>query len=829
MKKYSRYLISFLIIILMVTALSGSVSAAAFRNEPYYYEDYAVKVVAQSDRTYEITETIAVWFNEESHGIFRTIPLEAEAEGYRVTDISVDGAPFEVNQVGGELEVRIGDPDVTLSGPKEYVLRYNLRHYADYVSDKDYFYVNVLGGSLDAPVAHFSAEIQLPENGELLNDNIVSGPYGANGNDLNIRMSKIEAARVVKLESTDTIPAYSGVTYWAEFTEGAFPDAKEYVPPYIINQFDATVTADKYSGLVITEKVVFTPQDPEGSLQVRLPAVDDTSFQLKSVTVTMPGGKYDTTDYAVWFDYGGTTANEQLEAEIRIEYTRVMGRDGEDDVIALVFWDTLHESYIEHYNIRYSAPVGQPKGTDLIIGRYNESADQSHRYTIDKELDGCTVTGTGMLSTRERMTLVVTYPDGTFSRRTTLLDYLGAGAGGVLGLISVLLAVFYKKQRPLSPPIEYYPPDGMNPAEVGYVIDRTVDGRDITALIYYWASHGHLKIEMQDKKNFVLHRTSDLDSKHPRYEVDLWNDLWNINRQGMAGIMDRLLKAQPQQVDNNSVASWQLENNFYVAVQQATTAVRSSFTGTRSITNRSADSLSYLLFFACLIALFGIGIFSGGFVAVSIAAIGSFFATSLVRSAVTNKHKKSPVPATIIAFIIGAILIGVLVVSIARSGHMSVITAGIFSITTVVGMLVSPLIARVSDFGAFILEKCIGFKMFLTTAERPQLEAMLEQNPDYYYNILPYAQVLGVTAIWSKKFDGLLTRPPTWYYGAGVDPSVPMTMVMAQQMNSMGSTLNSRPVSASSGSGGSFSGGGGGFSGGGSSGGGSGGGGGGRW
>ena len=38
-----------------------------------------------------------------------------------------------------------------------------------------------------------------------------------------------------------------------------------------------------------------------------------------------------------------------------------------------------------------------------------------------------------------------------------------------------------------------------------------------------------------------------------------------------------------------------------------------------------------------------------------------------------------------------------------------------------------------------VLEKIKRFKKFLKTAEKPKLESLVEQNPEYLYNILPYA------------------------------------------------------------------------------------------
>ena len=102
---------------------------------------------------------------------------------------------------------------------------------------------------------------------------------------------------------------------------------------------------------------------------------------------------------------------------------------------------------------------------------------------------------------------------------------------------------------------------------------------------------------------------------------------------------------------------------------------------------------------------------------------------------------------------------------------------------------------------------------------------MVIQDPTYFYNILPYTYVLGVSDKWIKKFESISLQAPSWYDSSnGFDLSsfgtfIKSTMVSAQ------SAMSSSPSSSSGGS----SSGGGGSSGGGSSGGGSGGGGGGSW
>ena len=42
---------------------------------------------------------------------------------------------------------------------------------------------------------------------------------------------------------------------------------------------------------------------------------------------------------------------------------------------------------------------------------------------------------------------------------------------------------------------------------------------------------------------------------------------------------------------------------------------------------------------------------------------------------------------------------------------------------------------------------------------------MIDENPAYYYKVLPYAQVMGVSDVWESKFKGIDLQPPAWASG----------------------------------------------------------------
>lgn len=133
-----------------------------------------------------------------------------------------------------------------------------------------------------------------------------------------------------------------------------------------------------------------------------------------------------------------------------------------------------------------------------------------------------------------------------------------------------------------------------------------------------------------------------------------------------------------------------------------------------------------------------------------------------------------------------------------------------------VSLILSFFIRRRTGKGHEMLQKITGFKKFLETAEKERLEMLVDENPTYYYDILPYAYVLGVSDAWTKNFEGIEFQPPQWYGGSMFDRML-FWSFMNSTFNSATNAMTSAPQSSSSGG---FSGGGGGFSGGGSGGGG---------
>ena len=62
---------------------------------------------------------------------------------------------------------------------------------------------------------------------------------------------------------------------------------------------------------------------------------------------------------------------------------------------------------------------------------------------------------------------------------------------------------------------------------------------------------------------------------------------------------------------------------------------------------------------------------------------------------------------------------------------------------------------RKTEYGETVIAKVKGFKNFLETAEKEKLEALVLENPNYFYSILPYTYILNISKKWMEKFENI--------------------------------------------------------------------------
>ncbi|MEZ4857213.1 MAG: DUF2207 domain-containing protein [Flavobacteriaceae bacterium] len=94
----------------------------------------------------------------------------------------------------------------------------------------------------------------------------------------------------------------------------------------------------------------------------------------------------------------------------------------------------------------------------------------------------------------------------------------------------------------------YYPPNGMDPALAGFLIDDRSDTRDLISLLPYWGSKGFITIEEIDKKGWFakddtkLTRIASLPKETPSYERKMFQGLFATNEVLVSSLKDTFYK-----------------------------------------------------------------------------------------------------------------------------------------------------------------------------------------------------------------------------------------------------------------------------------------------
>lgn len=407
----------------------------------------------------------------------------------------------------------------------------------------------------------------------------------------------------------------------------------------------------------------------------------------------------------------------------------------------------------------------------------------------------------------EAVTLLSAIPAGTLSAHTDTRTVIAVACAAVTVLLAVALYCLKRDRSVIIPITSFYPPEGndhrLSPFEVGVLIDGSCDGSDITSLIFHWASNGFLAIEEPDSDSPVLIKLCEptISNKH---EARLFNAIFKSS----------------ERVNLTS-----LNNRLYRAVDELKTTGAAALRSTMYSGVFVSYCLNFVVSLIPALTMLFIYLVSGFAEEMWIPLLG--IPASLIIQTMSFQLKKREFKhSELTNAVYGLVLLAVSCVVMTLYGlialHSDVIgTVGVAVMPisfAICGFLFGKTARRKKEY-ILLLGELVGFREFLKTAEKERLEALLEEDPEYYYSVLPYAQVLGVTDIWTDKFKDITLTPPTYWRCDSVAFSVIRYNAMMNAFSSSFSSVsNSRPSSSVK-SGGGFSGGGfgggGGFSGGG--------------
>lgn len=441
---------------------------------------------------------------------------------------------------------------------------------------------------------------------------------------------------------------------------------------------------------------------------------------------------------------------------------RVHTKDLDLDGAQMVYWNLIGNGF-DTVVRQMSYTIDMPKDFDAerisaYTGAYG-AAYQNLTYAVTgKRIEGELTT---MLHANESATIMIPLEEGYF-QFPAAPDYLlyAIIATVVITLISVGLFFRFGKDDEVVVTVEFAAPPGLDSAAVGYIVDACADQKDILSLIMDWASRGFIKIHEDENHHLKLEKLRPMETDDTKpYER----------------IFFRAIFKNKDLVDEKDLQSVTVGKGLLQACKSLSnyfhTKSRRIFTGS-SIALQIVMCLmvalpSGLCVMASLYMHYGMMemTFPALIIIIFAIAAGVPWIFLMRKRYVMKRHHYLLLWG--LCFFFHAIIIAISIILMMVMGtEYRLLYAGIYLVAQIIQITVLMFMDKRTKQGNRWLGQILGLRDFILHCEKDRIELLAKENPSAFFDVLPYAYVLGVSDVWAEKFEDLIIPQPDWYDSA---------------------------------------------------------------
>ena len=355
---------------------------------------------------------------------------------------------------------------------------------------------------------------------------------------------------------------------------------------------------------------------------------------------------------------------------------------------------------------------------------YQESADT----LMDVNIQGNTISGTitQMLQDQETLSFSLQVSESMFPQSVAKKWHIGTDDIMMLFLVALGLAYWLLTMGALPPrrtrQTSY--PEGLTAGELGVCL--TGQGIDFTMLVLSWARMGYLQIQQESSGRVLLHKRMEMGNERSDFEMRYFKTLFG----------------RRQSVDGTGAHYARLCRK----AAKATPGIRDYY--------RRSSGNPYL--FRVIFTV--IGLLGGVSLALSFAndtlwqvvlsiLLGTFTAAAswVIQSGAHGLHLRRRM-----TLLIGLLCSGLWLLLGIWAGEWTV--ALIVVLLQWLSGLAAAYGGRRSDLGKQYMSQILGLRRYMRKVTGTDLQRTLQQNPDYYYSLAPYAMALGVDRAFARQF-----------------------------------------------------------------------------
>ncbi len=638
------------------------------------------------------------------------------------------------------------------------------------------------------------------------------------------RIKQFSLIIILTVASIVTMASPAGATGTPDTNGSGSSRASASAPAYTIDNYAVDITVNQFNQLHIEETIKTTFHQQRHGIVRSLAKINHvarmdgskSTVNAKISNLKVLSHRFTTSESSNFTNIkiGDPNAYAKTNETYRLSYDYDLGTDqlSQADEFYFNIIGTGWNTGITKVDFHITMPQEFDGKPGFSTGAYGmRSGSDIVEYSVKgKEITGHT---TAPLTAEQALTIRLELPQGYFKEdpfRVFLAKYVFVIpiAISIITLIASIFVVTQERYK-ITPVVQYTAPGGLNSLEVAFADKGEIKRKNAASMVVYLANKGYLTIDI-DGENFTLTKLKDYDGQNESERIFM-NGLFNNDHP-------------------NKVAKAELEGEFYKTVSATTSTISRGHLKTDLFAKKSLTKTLLRL---------------GRVVALAIILACACFATTLEDNPekalmlllgslslliVPMALMLQPTDWQISAMIskgFGILIFLVPVFAISLFAHkrpIIAVTTVAITILTIGARLTGSIKPRTKD-GYRVKGEIMGFKEFIEIVDKPRLEALLAETPTLFYDVIPYAYVLGVHKKWVDKFEGISLQPADWYDSSETFSYSTMADFVTDGLSEMSASIASSPDSSSGGfsdsgfSGGSSDGGGG-FSGGGSGGGG---------
>ncbi len=338
-------------------------------------------------------------------------------------------------------------------------------------------------------------------------------------------------------------------------------------------------------------------------------------------------------------------------------------------------------------------------------------------------------------------------------------------------LISYLMWYLYGKDLKTKIDKTAVLPRTINPIDIALIYNEKITKDDVINLLIYLATKGYIKIEENDKHEFTLTRTNSYKGKDYRESLFIKKLFKKEKTVSLSDYINAVAERKSDKIKYeliDEITNEELKSKFENA---SSSIINLSYTASEKSKyfEDSAESLKKALIL--MAALILVTISSIPFIEINklyllpISVVFSIVILKILLEVVSEINIRKMRKIDIISLIAITIIIVLIMMipSFARS-RLYILTFIISGLSVIIILILYKYMPKRTIYGTRLLGKIEGLKEFILNCKDIELERVLELNPEYLFEIYPYARTLKIEKNVANKMRKYIKKEPDWFH-----------------------------------------------------------------